>query len=84
MDHSRRNFIKKSLTSMAGLTLATTVPQSLNAMSSRVSASDSLNVGLIGCKGMGFANLRDHLKVPGVKCVALCDVDKNILESRAA
>jgi len=84
MDHSRRNFIKKSLTGMAGLTLATTVPQSLNAMSSRVSASDSLNVGLIGCKGMGFANLRDHLKVPGVKCVALCDVDKNILESRAS
>ena len=32
---------------------------------------------------MGFGDLENALKLPGVECVALCDVDENILNSRS-
>jgi predicted dehydrogenase len=47
-------------------------------------ANDQINVALIGCKSMGFYNLTDHLKVHGVHCVALCDVDESILNEKSA
>src|SRR3546814_20793632 len=43
----------------------------------------SVRVGLIGTNGMGWANLNAMLKVPGVQCTALCDVDANVLNKRA-
>jgi predicted dehydrogenase len=55
----------------------------LYASSGNFSANDSLNVGLIGCKGRGFLNLENLLKQPNVRCTALCDIDKDILENRA-
>ncbi len=33
---------------------------------------------------MGWSDLRAVLKNPGVECVALCDVDQNVLDKRAA
>jgi predicted dehydrogenase len=33
---------------------------------------------------MGFGILQHHLSNPGVNCVALCDIDENILNDRAA
>lgn len=42
-----------------------------------------VRVGLIGTKGMGWSNLNAILKVPGVVCTALCDVDENVLKNRA-
>jgi predicted dehydrogenase len=48
----------------------------------RIAPSDQLNVGLIGVNGMGWANLTAALKVPGVNVIALCDVDKNVLDRR--
>lgn len=50
----------------------------------RVSANDKLHVGLIGCKGMGWANLTAMAKVADVVPVALCDVDANVLRDRGA
>jgi len=44
--------------------------------------SELIRVGLIGVNGMGWSNLNAILKVPGVQCTALCDVDENILSSR--
>ena len=38
-------------------------------------ANDRIRIALIGCGGMGRGDLRDFVKVPGVQCVALCDVD---------
>lgn len=40
-------------------------------------------MALVGCKGMGMYDLTDHLKQPGIDCLALCDVDNNILQERA-
>jgi predicted dehydrogenase len=50
----------------------------------RVSANDKLQVGLIGCKGMGWANLTAMMKGADVVPVALCDVDARVLAERGA
>ncbi len=50
----------------------------------RVAASDRLQVGLIGCKGMGWSNLTAMLKGADVEAVALCDIDARVLAERGA
>jgi predicted dehydrogenase len=84
MSTSRRSFLRNASQLAAGAGLASVVPEPLLAARSLVPASDRINVGLIGCKGMGWANLSSLLKNPEVTCTALCDVDSNILNSRAA
>jgi len=49
----------------------------------RVSVNDKIQVGLIGCRSMGWTNLVDFIRNSDVECLALCDVDSNILEERA-
>lgn len=49
----------------------------------RAAPTDTINLGVIGCNGMGFSDLRSMLKVAGTRCVALCDVDANVLARRA-
>lgn len=78
---TRRSFLKNSSSLIAGAALTPFMPRSLQAS---VSANDKIGVALIGCKGMGMYNLKDHLKVPEVECLALCDVDETILNERAA
>ncbi len=65
---------------MAGAALSPLLVQPLKA---KISANDKINVALIGCKGMGMYNLTDHLKQVDIECVAMCDVDNNILQERA-
>lgn len=81
---TRRDFLKK----MGALAMAGAVSPSLvNAKSPKASvmgANDRINIGLIGCRSMGWTDLLNAINVPGVECVALCDIDKNILDSRAA
>ena len=81
MDHSRRKFINNSSKIIAGAGLASVLPY--NAFAKKVAANDKVTVGLIGCKGMGFANLRNFLKYPEVQVKALCDIDQNVLEERS-
>ena len=74
---TRRTFIKDT-SAAVGAGLASSV-----LASSVVAASDRVNIGLIGCRNMGFGDLKQHLKIPGVQCTALCDVDDNILQEKA-
>lgn len=76
----RRTFLKNSATILAGAALS---PLTWGRSAAGVSKNDTLTVALIGCKGMGMYNLTDHLKQPGIACVALCDIDSNILQERA-
>jgi len=46
--------------------------------------SDRINVAAIGINGMGWSDLTAMLKNPVAQCVALCDVDRNVLDKRAA
>ena len=80
---TRRDFLKK----MGALAMAGAVSPSLvNAKSPKASvmgANDRINIGLIGCNSMGWTDLLNSINVPGVECVALCDIDKNIINNRA-
>ncbi|MEJ7616940.1 MAG: Gfo/Idh/MocA family oxidoreductase, partial [Pyrinomonadaceae bacterium] len=38
-------------------------------------ANNRIRVGLIGCGGQGWGDLRAMVRLPNVECVALCDVD---------
>jgi predicted dehydrogenase len=74
---SRRKFLKDSVgLGAAGAALVAARPAASAASSDQVEgANDHIRIALIGCGGMGRANLRDFLKVKNVRCVALCDVD---------
>jgi predicted dehydrogenase len=82
--YSRRQFLEHSGKVAAGLGLATLPVAYANAAQPKVSANDKIRIGLIGCKGMGWSNLSSFLKIPEVDVVALCDVDSNVLNERAA
>jgi predicted dehydrogenase len=76
LGESRRRFLKRSG--------AVALGAGLMPLGARAAPSDTVNIGVIGCNGMGFSNLRSMLKVPGTRCVALCDVDAGVLERRAS
>jgi len=82
MKIARRSFIKKTSVSAAGAGVFSILPSEI--WSSPVAPSDKINVALIGCRNQGFTDLKCHLDNKDVNCVALCDVDSNILNDRAA
>lgn len=85
MYHNRRNFIKKSSLALAGSGATFLFPMELLAtLRKRVGPNDTINVGLIGCNGMGFSDLTSMLKISEVNVIALCDVDENVLKSRTS
>ena len=76
---NRRSFVKKS-GAVAGTTLAASmIPWTVSCSS----PSDKIGVALIGCRSMGFTDLKAFLAEDNVECIALCDVDKKILDERA-
>lgn len=77
---SRRTFLRNSGALLAGSMLTPALYAKIHA---GVSQNDKIQVALIGCRGMGFYNLEDHLKLAEVECVALCDIDENVLNERA-
>jgi len=79
MNSNRREFIKHSAIAAAAVGMA---PSILNACAS---SAEKINVSLIGCRSMGFSNLKSFLREENnVECISLCDVDSHILEERAA
>ncbi|MBK8703157.1 MAG: Gfo/Idh/MocA family oxidoreductase [Saprospiraceae bacterium] len=83
MRHSRRQFLAQSSAVLAGAGLATLFPVPAFA-SRRFMLNDTINYGVIGCKGMGWSNLRALLNsVPEATCIALADVDQSVLDERA-
>lgn len=67
---NRRDFIKGSI--VAGMTM--TIP-----FSRAMGANDDIRVAVIGFRGKGGQHIGVFRKIPGVRVVALCDVDRNIL-----
>lgn len=77
MNSDRRGFIKTTAMAAAAIGMAPAV------FSACASPAEKINVGLIGCRSMGFSNLKSFLKEGNnVDCLALCDVDARILEER--
>jgi predicted dehydrogenase len=79
MNNSRRHFIRSASTLVAGAGLVGALPSSLRA----IAPSDKINIAAIGINGMGWSDLTAMLKNPYAQCVAICDVDKNVLDKKA-
>jgi len=71
---TRRDFIKTALAASAGLTI---VPRRVLGGQGSTPPSDELTKAVIGVGGMG----RGHLKYPGSRLLAVCDVDENHLKT---
>lgn len=83
--HNRRNFIRKGTAGLAMTGASFIFPMELlSMMRKRVGPNDTINVGLIGCNGMGFSDLSSFLKMSEINVIALCDVDENVLKARTA
>lgn len=81
---NRRDFIQKSALSAAGIGLSPLFGSSFSSIYGATSPNNKVKVALIGCRSMGFSDLSTFLQYPEVECVALCDVDDEWLNKRAA
>ncbi len=73
----RRDFLKTSAAAASALAAGPWILASK-------SPSDTLRVGLIGVRSMGYGDLAGHLRQPNVVCAGICDVDRLVLEQRSA
>ena len=75
----RRKFIRNTSTGIiAGMSVA---PLITSCATSKMK-NGRLEVGVIGCKGMGWANTKSILNNPDVDLVAICDVDQSVRDQR--
>jgi predicted dehydrogenase len=82
---NRRTFLKQAGTLGAAIGLSAGLPlEAIAAIRKKVAPSDQVRIGLIGANGMGWANMRSHLQMSEVDCVAICDVDQRVLDRRSA
>jgi len=74
----RRNFLKASTTfyALSGLMPFTRLS------AKNYSANETVNVGVIGCNGMGNNNVKSMLLNSNVRCIGLCDIDDSVLAKR--
>lgn len=77
---TRKEFLRQLSMMGAGLVMSPFIVQAAE----KVGPNDKIRVGLIGCNGMGFSDLQAFVRNPEVECIALCDVDENVLNRRAA
>lgn len=81
---TRRSFLQQSTSLIASGAVAGMIPNSFASAAPIRSASEKINLALIGCRNMGFGILEQSLKQPNVECVALCDIDDAVLAQRTA
>src|SRR5262245_26667867 len=80
---SRRQFIANSARLAAGgLILPAISSKNRSFLKSGVSPADQVNIAAIGVNGMGWADTTSMIKIPGVNLLAICDVDKNVIDKR--
>ncbi|MEK9614105.1 MAG: Gfo/Idh/MocA family oxidoreductase, partial [Flavobacteriaceae bacterium] len=77
----RKEFIQKSALVSGGGILSPNF-SFLSSGSKIMGANDRIRVGAVGINGMGWADTKALMKLPGIELVAICDVDQNVLEKR--
>ena len=80
---TRRDFIKKSTTSGAGLAALggisfITHPEKV------FGANDRVRVAVVGIRGRGFSHIRSFSQEPNVEVAAICEVDETVMRQRLA
>jgi len=79
MQKQRRKFIKDAALGMAALS----IPSYGAAFSNSIfNTKETLNIGVIGCNGMGWSNTLSMLRTEGVQLVGICDIDENVINRR--
>jgi len=74
----RRSFIKSSFLAAGALALPA------RSWARVIGANDTVRVAVVGFNSQGKGHIETLRKLPGVKVVALCDVDSEVLEREAA
>jgi len=81
--NNRRDFLKKSVIAGSGIVLSGSAYNAFSA-NNIIGANESVRVAVIGLNGHGKGNhIRNFKRIPGVKIVALCDVDSSVLNHTA-
>ena len=81
--NNRRQFLQQaSALTAGGMLLSSFDNKAMAFIKKRVAFADQVNIGAIGINGMGWSNVTAALTIPGVNLVAICDVDKNVLDKR--
>ena len=85
---SRRDFIAASAVGAAGAFVRTSPASSPQDQASGKKdppgGSDEIRVAVIGLRGRGWNHTMGFARLPGVRVVALCDVDSEVLARRGA
>lgn len=74
---SRRTFVRGTIAGAAGLA-------TLPSWAKPLGANGDVRVAVIGFKSRGSGHISSLLKIPGVRIVALCDVDSEVLDKKVA
>jgi predicted dehydrogenase len=80
----RRKFLQHTAALAGGSMIISALDnKAFSIFRNRFSPADQINIGAIGINGMGWADVSSMLKNnPQVKLVAICDVDKNVIDKR--
>ena len=74
---TRRQFVKSSMAAGVGLALA-------SPFSKARGANDEIRIAVIGINGRGGSHISAFEAMDGVQVAAFCDVDRKVLENKAA
>jgi predicted dehydrogenase len=74
---NRRSFLKSTAVAAGALSWP------VHSYSAIRGANDDVRVAIVGFHGQGSSDMEGFRKLPGVRVVALCDVDKHVLEAGA-
>ena len=81
---NRRKFLSDLSKFSIGVGLISVNPSFVKAAKRLIPPSDTIKLGLIGARGMGFHILTQALIQPDTECVAICDIDDAVLNERVA
>ena len=74
----RRKFLQDTTLAASGIIGAPSIVKNMISKS----PNEALNIGVIGCKGMGWSNVNSLLKMSDVNLVGICDVDESVIADR--
>jgi predicted dehydrogenase len=74
---TRRSFLKNSLLTASAVSLP------VHSWAQVLGANDDIRVAVVGFNGRGGGHINEFRKIKGVRVVALCDVDREVLERGA-
>ncbi|MDR1818281.1 MAG: Gfo/Idh/MocA family oxidoreductase [Puniceicoccales bacterium] len=84
---SRRAFLKNSAAALATAAFLPAfpalVPARVLGRDGATAPSNRINLGVVGANSQGWSDFRDFFAIKGVEPVAVCDVDRGVLNGRA-